>query len=72
MSTVSTVWACSPPSPRPPSSVRWAAGPAGPAGRPRPVVPRALPATAAVSRAFDRHVLDGADVRAALLELVVS
>ncbi|MGW3099656.1 DNA polymerase Y family protein [Streptomyces sp. NPDC001102] len=38
---------------------------------PRPVVPRALPAAAAVSRAFDRHVLDGADVRAALLELVV-
>ncbi|MEU9391906.1 hypothetical protein AB0D86_18120 [Streptomyces sp. NPDC048324] len=38
---------------------------------PRPVVPRELPTTAAVSRAFDRHVLDGADVRAALLELVV-
>ncbi|MFD8306973.1 hypothetical protein ACFV29_32225 [Streptomyces sp. NPDC059690] len=38
---------------------------------PRPVVPRDLPTTAAVSRAFDRHVLDGADVRAALLELVV-
>ncbi|MER5509377.1 hypothetical protein ABT052_29170 [Streptomyces sp. NPDC002766] len=38
---------------------------------PRPVAPRALPAAAAVSRAFDRHVLDGADVRATLLELVV-
>ncbi|MEU3342435.1 hypothetical protein [Streptomyces sp. NPDC006668] len=38
---------------------------------PRPVVPRALPATAAVRCAFDRHTLDGAHVRAALLELVI-
>lgn len=33
---------------------------------PRPVVPRALPAAATVRLRFDRHVLDGADVRAAL------
>ncbi|MHC3470752.1 DNA polymerase Y family protein [Streptomyces sp. 7R007] len=38
---------------------------------PRAVVPRALPATATARRAFDRHLLDGAEVRAALLELVV-
>ncbi|MFD7136777.1 hypothetical protein [Streptomyces sp. NPDC059894] len=38
---------------------------------PRPVVPRTLPATATVRRPFDRHVVDGADVRAALLDLVV-
>ncbi|MFE9446508.1 hypothetical protein ACFYO2_48320 [Streptomyces sp. NPDC006602] len=38
---------------------------------PRPVVPRMLPAAATVRRAFDRHVLDGADARAALLDLVV-
>lgn len=38
---------------------------------PRPVVPRALPVTVTVSRRFDRHVLDGAAVRTALLELVV-
>ncbi|OIJ68850.1 DNA polymerase Y family protein [Streptomyces mangrovisoli] len=38
---------------------------------PRPVVPRALPATATVGRSFDRHTLDGAAVRAGLLELVV-
>ena len=38
---------------------------------PRPVVPRTLPASAAVSRAFPQHTLDGADVRAALLDLVV-
>jgi DNA polymerase-4 len=38
---------------------------------PRPVVPRELPASAVVSRTFARHTLDGADVRAALLELVV-
>ncbi|MDQ0595836.1 DNA polymerase-4 [Streptomyces canus] len=38
---------------------------------PRPVVARALPATAAVRCAFERHVLDGADVRAGLLGLVV-
>ncbi|MET9831193.1 hypothetical protein ABZ078_18260 [Streptomyces sp. NPDC006385] len=38
---------------------------------PRPVVPRALPATATVSRTFSRHAIDGAEVRAALLELVV-
>jgi DNA polymerase-4 len=38
---------------------------------PRPVVPRTLPQTASVRHAFDRHVLDGATVRAALLELVV-
>ncbi|MFD4605693.1 hypothetical protein ACFWPQ_47750 [Streptomyces sp. NPDC058464] len=37
----------------------------------RPVVPRALPASATVRHRFDRHVLDGAEVRAALLELVV-
>lgn len=38
---------------------------------PRPVVPRALPAFATVSRAFPRHTLDGTQVRAALLDLVV-
>ncbi|EDY55675.1 hypothetical protein GT021_00055 [Streptomyces sp. SID5470] len=37
----------------------------------RPVVPRALPATASVRYRFDEHTLDGAVVRAALLELVV-
>jgi DNA polymerase-4 len=35
------------------------------------VVPRALPATASVRHRFDEHTLDGAAVRAALLELVV-
>ncbi|MGW5654994.1 DinB/UmuC family translesion DNA polymerase [Streptomyces humi] len=35
------------------------------------MVPRALPVTVTVSRRFDRHVLDGAAVRTALLELVV-
>ncbi|MFJ5530497.1 hypothetical protein [Streptomyces sp. NPDC093261] len=38
---------------------------------PRPVVPRALPVSATVSCAFPRHTLDGAEVRAALLDLVV-
>ncbi|MFI9772230.1 hypothetical protein ACIHJG_36015 [Streptomyces sp. NPDC052415] len=38
---------------------------------PRPVVPRALPASATVRCTFDRHTLDGAAVRAALLDLVV-
>ncbi|MGV9253840.1 DNA polymerase Y family protein [Streptomyces sp. NPDC003697] len=38
---------------------------------PRPVVPRALPVTAAVRYAFPRHALEGAEVRAALLDLVV-
>ncbi|MBT2423807.1 hypothetical protein J7F01_15315 [Streptomyces sp. ISL-22] len=38
---------------------------------PRPVVPRTLPASATVRCAFPRHTLDGADVRAALLDLVV-
>ncbi|GAA5021617.1 DNA polymerase Y family protein [Streptomyces siamensis] len=38
---------------------------------PRAVVPRALPPTAAVRCSFDRHTLDGATVRAALLDLVV-
>ncbi|MFD3617405.1 hypothetical protein ACFWWT_19605 [Streptomyces sp. NPDC058676] len=38
---------------------------------PRPVVPRRLPAAATVRCAFDRHVLDGAEVRGALLDLVV-
>ncbi|MFJ2241058.1 hypothetical protein [Streptomyces sp. NPDC087859] len=38
---------------------------------PRPVIPRTLPATASVSCTFDRHVLDGAAARAALLDLVV-
>ncbi|MFF7954074.1 DNA polymerase Y family protein [Streptomyces griseorubiginosus] len=38
---------------------------------PRPVVPRALPATASLRCSFDEHTLDGAVVRAALLELVV-
>ncbi|MFF7074486.1 DNA polymerase Y family protein [Streptomyces pseudovenezuelae] len=38
---------------------------------PRPVVPRALPATASVRYRFDEHTLDGAVVRAALLDLVV-
>ncbi|MFF4732903.1 hypothetical protein ACFY3M_48290 [Streptomyces mirabilis] len=39
---------------------------------PRPVIPRALPASASVSRIFPRHTLDGAAVRAALLDLVVT
>ncbi|MFI9155549.1 hypothetical protein [Streptomyces sp. NPDC053367] len=38
---------------------------------PRPVIPRALPATLSVRHCFDQHVLDGADARAALLRLVV-
>lgn len=38
---------------------------------PRPVVPRTLPPAALVRCRFDRHVLDGATVRAALLDLVV-
>ncbi|MFI8075508.1 hypothetical protein ACIF85_43170 [Streptomyces sp. NPDC086033] len=38
---------------------------------PRPVVPRALPATASVRHRFDEHTLDGAAVRASLLDLVV-
>jgi DNA polymerase-4 len=38
---------------------------------PRPVVPRALPASATVRCSFPRHTLDGAEVRAALLDLVV-
>ncbi len=38
---------------------------------PRPVVPRALPASARVRHRFPRHTLDGATVRAALLDLVV-
>ncbi|WP_051371356.1 DNA polymerase Y family protein [Streptomyces sp. 142MFCol3.1] len=38
---------------------------------PRPVVPRALPPTATVRCSFDRHTLDGATVRAALLDLVM-
>ncbi|MFE0508831.1 hypothetical protein [Streptomyces sp. NPDC058964] len=38
---------------------------------PRPVVPRALPASASVRHTFDLHTLDGASVRAALLGLVV-
>jgi DNA polymerase-4 len=38
---------------------------------PRPVISRALPASLSVRHSFDRHVLDGADVRAALLRLVV-
>ncbi|MEV0186868.1 hypothetical protein AB0I54_48045 [Streptomyces sp. NPDC050625] len=38
---------------------------------PRLVVPRALPASATVRHRFDRHTLDGAAVRAALLDLVV-
>nr|WP_168518557.1 hypothetical protein [Streptomyces sp. S1D4-11]QIZ02348.1 hypothetical protein HEP87_55705 [Streptomyces sp. S1D4-11] len=39
---------------------------------PRPVAPRALPASASVSRTFPRDTLDGAAVRAALLDLVVT
>ncbi|MFC7011707.1 hypothetical protein ACFQMH_08320 [Streptomyces viridiviolaceus] len=39
---------------------------------PRPVVPRALPASATVRRTFGRHTLDGAEARAALLGLVVA
>ncbi|MEW2252882.1 hypothetical protein AB0907_36860 [Streptomyces sp. NPDC006975] len=38
---------------------------------PRPVVPRALPASASVRHTFPREALDGADVRSALLALVV-
>ncbi|MET7728904.1 DNA polymerase Y family protein [Streptomyces mirabilis] len=39
---------------------------------PRPVTPRAMPASASVSCTFARHTLDGAAVRAALLDLVVT
>ncbi|MFF4788624.1 hypothetical protein ACFY2M_02380 [Streptomyces sp. NPDC001276] len=38
---------------------------------PRPVVPRTLPASAAVRHRFGHHTLDGATVRTALLGLVV-
>ncbi|MGW5043045.1 DNA polymerase Y family protein [Streptomyces parvulus] len=38
---------------------------------PRPVIPRTLPAAATVRLRFEGHVLDGAVVRAALLDLVV-
>ena len=38
---------------------------------PRLVVARALPSSATVHRTFDRHTLDGATVRATLLDLVV-
>ncbi|CAM5696072.1 DinB/UmuC family translesion DNA polymerase [Streptomyces canarius] len=38
---------------------------------PRPVVPRNLPASAAVGHRFTSHTLDGAVVRATLLDLVV-
>jgi DNA polymerase IV len=38
---------------------------------PRPVVPRALSASATVRHRFPHHTLDGATVRAALLDLVV-
>ncbi|MEV5737316.1 hypothetical protein [Streptomyces sp. NPDC052292] len=38
---------------------------------PRPVVPRTLPASASVRHTFERHTLDGASVRSALLDLVV-
>ncbi|MFE9687806.1 hypothetical protein [Streptomyces sp. NPDC006285] len=38
---------------------------------PRPIAPRALPASTSVRHTFDDHTLDGATVRAALLELVV-
>ncbi|MET7456546.1 hypothetical protein ABZT03_32650 [Streptomyces sp. NPDC005574] len=64
----------------PPASVQRLLG--GRAGRtaadrargidPRPVVPRALPATASIHRSFPRHTLDGAGVRAALLDVVVT
>lgn len=38
---------------------------------PRPVAPRALPTSTSVSDTFPRQTLDGAEVRAALLDLVV-
>ncbi|MFI1443218.1 DinB/UmuC family translesion DNA polymerase [Streptomyces fructofermentans] len=38
---------------------------------PRPVTPKALPASATVRHAFARHTLDGTTVRATLLDLVV-
>jgi len=38
---------------------------------PRPVAPRAVPTSTSVSHLFPRHTLDGAEVRAALLDLVV-
>ncbi|MFI1035951.1 hypothetical protein [Streptomyces sp. NPDC020951] len=38
---------------------------------PRPVTPRALPASASLRHAFGRQVLEGAPVRAALLDVVV-
>ncbi|MEU9289168.1 hypothetical protein AB0D57_31995 [Streptomyces sp. NPDC048275] len=39
---------------------------------PRPVTPRTLPTSASVSRTFTRHTLDGAEVRATLLDMVVT
>ncbi|WP_405814757.1 hypothetical protein OG241_09110 [Streptomyces sp. NBC_01390] len=38
---------------------------------PRPVTPRALPTSTSVSRTFPRQTLDGAEVRASLLDMVV-
>ncbi|MFE9174469.1 hypothetical protein ACFYNZ_34410 [Streptomyces kebangsaanensis] len=38
---------------------------------PCPVVPRTLPASAGVRSTFPRHTLDGAQVGAALLDLVL-
>jgi DNA polymerase-4 len=38
---------------------------------PRPVVPRTLPASATARTTFPRHTLDGAEVRAAVLDTVV-
>ncbi|MFJ8054038.1 hypothetical protein [Streptomyces luteogriseus] len=41
-------------------------------GRARGIAPRTLPASATVRTAFPRHTLDGAAVRAALLEMRTS
>jgi DNA polymerase-4 len=70
------VSACSPPYPRRQCSDFWAAGtaawpPTGPAASTRAPSSHALPAFVTVSRAFLRHTLDGTQVRAALLDLVV-
>lgn len=76
-STAFTASVCSPPS-RPATVHRLLGGKAGriAADRARgidpcPVVPRLLPASVTVRTTFPRHTLDGAPVRAALLDLVV-
>lgn len=75
-STASTPSACSPPSHPPPLSACSEAGPAvrpptGPAHRHAPRRAPSSASSSAVRHTFDLHTLDGATVRATLLELVV-